>query len=69
MSKLREKFKKAIECTPIGVEAIMYECELITDFFSVKFFDWANVNAYKFPTKTTTQELLQIFKDTIYGKE
>ena len=28
----------------------------------IDFFDWATVNAYKYPTKTTTKELLEIFK-------
>ena len=32
-----------------------------TDFI-IKFFDWANENAYKYPTKTTTLELLEIYK-------
>jgi len=71
MSKLREKFSFLDEYDEGGVIYChnVEQCEQITDDFSVKFFDWANVNAYKFPTKTTTQELLQIFKTNIYGKE
>jgi len=37
MNKLRENLKKAVECTPMGVEAIVYECEQITDDFTIKF--------------------------------
>lgn len=68
MNKLREKF----ENTLIGFNGHtghtggLLQCEQITDDFSVKFFDWANVNAYKFPTKTTTTELQQYFKENIY---
>jgi len=32
------------------------------DEFAIKFNDWVNVNAYKFPTKITTKELLEIYK-------
>jgi len=42
------------------------ELEQINDDFTDKFFDWANVNAYKYPTTTTTAELRQIFKTQYY---
>jgi hypothetical protein len=38
--------------------------EMESDFI-IKFADWVNVNAYKYPTKTTTSELLLIFKKPI----
>jgi hypothetical protein len=34
----------------------------IADEFAIEFADWVNVNAYKYPTQTTTQELLEIYK-------
>jgi hypothetical protein len=34
----------------------------IADYYAVEFNDWVNINAYKYPTKTTTKELLEIFK-------
>jgi len=37
-------------------------CENIADEFAIGFNDWVNVNAYKFSTKITTQELLEIYK-------
>lgn len=36
--------------------------EKIADEFAIEFADWVNVNAYKYPTKITTKELLEIFK-------
>jgi hypothetical protein len=38
------------------------ECVKIAEDFAIGFNDWVNVNAYKFPTKTTTKELLEIYK-------
>jgi hypothetical protein len=38
--------------------------EMESDFI-IKFADWVNVNAYKYPTKTTTSELLLIFKNQL----
>ena len=38
------------------------ECEQIADDYAISFTDWVNVNAYKYPTNTTTKELLEIFK-------
>ena len=35
------------------------------DEFAIGFNDWVNVNAYKFPTKITTKELLEIYKKEI----
>lgn len=69
-NKLREKFEKEVDSIfyendnflSKKLEMTIEKAEQIADDFSVKFFDWANVNAYKYPTKTTTIELLQIFK-------
>ena len=36
--------------------------EQYADERSIRFNDWVNVNAYKYPTKKTTAELLEIFK-------
>jgi hypothetical protein len=30
--------------------------------FIINFVDWVNENSYKYPTKTTTSELLEIYK-------
>ncbi len=35
------------------------------DDFAIGFAEWVNVNAYKYPTKTTTKELLEIYKKTL----
>lgn len=37
----------------------------ITENFAIGFFDWAQVNAYKYPTETTTKQLLEIYKETL----
>ena len=34
----------------------------IAEEFAIGFNDWVNVNAYKYPTKITTKELLEIYK-------
>lgn len=71
-NKLRDKIKE-LNCKGCDIAYCEEKCtmfseleldklEQITDDFAVKFFDWANVDAYKYPTKTTTIELLQIFK-------
>ena len=38
------------------------KCVEIADEFAIDFAEWLNVNAYKYPTKTTTKELLEIYK-------
>lgn len=38
------------------------EFEKIADEFAIGFAEWLNANAYKFPTKRTTKELLEIYK-------
>jgi hypothetical protein len=45
----------------ISFEDVLKAKEMESDFI-IKFADWLNVNAYKYPTKTTTSELLLIFK-------
>ena len=61
MSKLREELINAWN-KPNSVQ----QCEKIVDDFAIKFADWVNENAYKYPTKTTTTKLLQIFKEKYY---
>ena len=76
MNKLREELKKNVfiswDMTKKSMELEKEKkgvlLEQITDDFSIKFYDWANVNAYKFPTKTTTTELLTYFKENVYNK-
>ena len=34
----------------------------LAEKFAIEFAEWVNLNAYKYPTKTTTQQLLEIFK-------
>lgn len=75
-NKLRKKIKE-LNCKGCDIAYCEEKCtmfseleldkhEQITDDFADKFFDWANVNAYKYPTKTTTAELRQIFKENHY---
>jgi len=35
------------------------------DEYAIGFAEWVNENAYKFPTKTTTKELLEIYKNQL----
>jgi len=67
MSKLREKFIKIL----LEVDKIDgTECEQITDDFSVKFAEFylKYINEDD-DWDLEIEEILQIFKDTIYGKE
>ena len=67
MSRLREKINALVPIEFGGMqEPLLTELEQIADDEMIKFFDWANVNAYKYPTQTTTSELLQIFKENHY---
>jgi hypothetical protein len=43
-------------------ESFANEIKQIAEDLAIGFNDWVNVNAYKFPTKTTTKELLEIYK-------
>jgi hypothetical protein len=43
-------------------QALSDKLEKVADEFAIGFNDWVNVNAYKFTTKTTTKELLEIYK-------
>jgi len=47
-------------------ERIKKEQQKEKDDFAIDFAEWINVNAYKFPTKTTTKELLEIYKKRDY---
>jgi predicted nucleotidyltransferase len=58
---LKEKFVKTYRKV-FSVENLAEECEKIADEFAIEFAEWLNVNAYKYPTKTTTKELLEIYK-------
>jgi len=69
---LKEKFS-LINCSDCDMPYCEIKCtilkpselnhlEKIADEFAIGFNDWVNVNAYKFPTKITTQELLEIYK-------
>ena len=44
-------------------EKIKKEQQKEKDNFAIGFADWINLNAYKFPNKTTTKELLEIYKE------
>jgi len=46
-------------------ERIKKEHQKEKDNLAIDFADWLNINAYKFPTKTTTKELLEIYKKTL----
>jgi pyruvate-formate lyase-activating enzyme len=41
------------------------ECVSIAHEFAIKFNDWVNENAYKYPTQTTTKELLEIYDKSL----
>jgi len=59
---LREKFLKYCDDVYVDKEVNAGYCEEIADEFAIGFAEWINVNAYKFPNKTTTKELLEIYK-------
>ena len=46
-------------------ERIKKEQQKEKDDFAIDFAEWVNINAYKFPNKTTTKELLEIYKKTL----
>ena len=56
---LKEKFTEAFKS---GKRFDIQNAEVIADEFAIKFADWVNENAYKYPTTTTTKELLKIYK-------
>ena len=61
--KLKEKFEEYTDQKSWQKENYdAIECAVIADEFAIGFNDWVNVNAYKFPTKITTKELLEIYK-------
>lgn len=76
MSKLREKFipytlENKLDVSRSG-ENNAKQCEQITDDFAIKFAEWLDIeiNGIDYNNwqtrKTTTTELLQIFKDKYY---
>jgi hypothetical protein len=50
------------ELFELGISAGIEETEELQDEFAIGFNDWVNVNGYKYPTKITTKELLEIYK-------
>lgn len=65
-----ENYKKPIPVTEdellkAGISAGIEQTEELQDEFIIKFVDWLNVNTYKYPTATTTSELLLIFKNKL----
>lgn len=61
---LKEKIYIAINGFSVNKNRVE-QCEKIADEFAIDFADWFNVNAYKFPNKSTTKELLEIYKKTL----
>ena len=65
MKNIEERAEQIIEYV---LDNTLYDYEAsdkiikLADEFAIGFNDWVNVNAYKFPTKTTTKELLEIYK-------
>ncbi len=60
---LKEKFKDITEVRNHNhFDILTNKLEKIADDYAIEFAEWINVNAYKYPTKTTTKELLEIFK-------
>jgi len=69
MNKLREKFKTKVSINTIGEsERFAIQCEQITDDFTVAFYEWRSTSFMKNIDQYTTKELLQHFKENIYGK-
>lgn len=58
---LRNQFRKINLSTWIN-DKDTEKLEIIAEEFAIDFSDWLNINAYKYPTKTTTKELLEIYK-------
>lgn len=50
-----------IKCTYLSERELNILSE-IADDFAIGFNDWVNMNVYKYPTKITTKELLEIYK-------
>jgi len=57
--KLEEQFYK-VSFNENGLD--VNGCVEIAENFAIGFCDWADVNANKYPRKTTTKELLGIYK-------
>jgi len=72
MSKLREKFEE-LAFAKIPSEELRDESVKITEDFAIKFAEWLDteingVQYQKWQTrKTSTEELVQIFKENYYG--
>jgi len=60
---LKEKFKMFFIAYGLKKVSDHYseQCEKIANEHAIKFNNWVNENAYKFPTSTTTEELLEIY--------
>ena len=59
---LKEKFYPYCDNEYSEKWASAENCEDVADEFAIGFADWLNVNAYKYPIKITTKELLEIYK-------
>ena len=59
--KLIDKFEKWLDTNP-NRRLRNIQCEVIADEFAIGFANWVNENAYKYPSNTTTAELLEIYK-------
>lgn len=57
---LKEKIDQTIWVN--SSREVVEELEKVADEFAIGFAEWININTYKFPTKTTTKELLEIYK-------
>lgn len=40
-------------------------CIKLADNHAIRFNNWVQVNAYKYPTETTSEQLLKIYKKTL----
>jgi hypothetical protein len=56
---LKEKF---IDAFKSGKRFDIQNAETIAHDYAIEFNDWVNINAYKYPTNTTTKQLLETFK-------
>jgi hypothetical protein len=60
MSNLREEIQSTIE--NCGVKFATDSILELLKREQIAFSDWVNVNAYKYPTKITTSELLELYE-------
>jgi hypothetical protein len=68
MNKLRDKLCSALPLFGRIEEQNIEKLEQITDDFTVAFYEWRSTSFMKNIDQYTTKELLQHFKENIYGK-